>query len=162
MKCGDPIRGPSAQKQGYRQAGTSDKSFGSGHQPFGNFASWSRGSEGGRLHTRGIAVAYIRSCFSFKILADSITEGLEEQNTVAVRLVGQSVAVNIQNLAQIRMPSMIDRNIKTHTIDSLIATCCACARRHRCEPERQPPAAPPRWREWARSHFRTARAGCPV
>jgi hypothetical protein len=63
------------------------------------------------LHACGIAVAIYPELLKLQILADSITEGLEEQKTVAGRLVGQSVAVNIQNLAQIKMPSMIDRNI---------------------------------------------------
>jgi hypothetical protein len=78
------------------------------------WATWRVGSAERRrdlLQARGIAVAIYPELQKLKVTVSDIQGNLEQFRMQASHLVGQSVAANIQGLAQISMPPMIDRNI---------------------------------------------------
>jgi len=64
-----------------------------------------------QLQARGIAVAIYPELLKLQVTVGYVKKGLQQQKALAGNLVGQSVAASIQELAQIPMPPMIDRNI---------------------------------------------------
>ena len=64
-----------------------------------------------RLQASGIASAIYPELLKLRITVDYIQKGLAQFKTTAGHLAGQSIAADIERLAQIPIPPMIDRNI---------------------------------------------------